>query len=187
LRRNIVRNRRKTTGNLITSGRIHRHFRQFRHSAAVLRKTVNAAARGARARSARFHRLNEAAVAALELVARQGVPAGASMVDGGLGMIRQDRWCSRISGDILGKTISKQHRRGSTRIFCNPNALVSPLWVECRGQAHNVEVAIGDLFATRNPLKSQAARKVLSPISQHSCHHVQVVRAFKVMAGAHPI
>src|ERR1700738_1363432 len=88
----------------------------------------------------------------------------------GLGMIRLDRWCSRIIGDILGKAISKQHCRGSTRIFCNPSALVSPLWVECRAQAHNVEVAIGDLFATRNPLKSQAARKVLSPISQHSCH-----------------
>ena len=133
-------------------------------------------------------RLNEAAVAALELVARQGVPTGALMFDGWLGMIKLDRWCSRISGDILGMPISKQHCRGSsTRIFCNPNALISPLWVECRGQAHNVEVAIGDLFATRNPLKSQAARKVLSPISQHSCHHVQVVRAFEVMAGAHPI
>ena len=47
------------------------------------------------------------------------------MVDGGLGMIRLDRWCSRISGDILGKAVSKQHRRGSSRIFCNPNALVS--------------------------------------------------------------
>ena len=93
--------------------------------------------------------------------------------------------CSQISGDILGKAISKQHRRGSSTIFCNPNALVSPLRVDGRGQAHNAEVVIGDLFATRNPLKSQAARKVLSPISQHSCHHVQVVRAFE--AGAHPI
>ena len=72
--------------------------------------------------------------------------------------------CSRISGDILGKSISEQHRRGSSRIFCNPNALVSPLWVEARGQAHNAEVVIGDLFATRNPLKLHAARKVLSPI-----------------------
>src|ERR1035437_5024321 len=69
--------------------------------------------------------------------------------------------CSRISGDILGKAISKQHRRGSSRIFCNPNALVSPLWVEGRGQAHNAEVVIGDLFATRNPLKLHAARKIL--------------------------
>jgi hypothetical protein len=93
--------------------------------------------------------------------------------------------CSRISGDILGKAISKQHRRGSTRIFCNPNALDSPLWVEGGGQAHNAEVVIGDIFATRNPLKLHAARKVLSPIAQHSCHHVQVVHAFK--AGAHPI
>src|SRR5450756_3060668 len=73
--------------------------------------------------------------------------------------------CSRISGDILGNAISKQHPWGSTRIFCNPNALVSPLWVEGRCQAHNVEVAVGDLFATRNPLKSHVARKVLSPFS----------------------
>jgi hypothetical protein len=29
LRRNIVMNRRKTTANLITSGKIHRHFRHF--------------------------------------------------------------------------------------------------------------------------------------------------------------
>jgi hypothetical protein len=108
------------------------------------------------------------------------------MLDGWLGMIKLDRWCSRISGDILGMAISKQHCRGSsTGIFCNPNALISPLWVECRGQAHNVEVAIGDLFATQ-PLIT-GARKVLSPVSQHSCHHVQVVRAFEVMAGAHPI
>jgi hypothetical protein len=68
----------------------------------------------------------------------------------------------RLSGDILEKAISKQHRRSSTRIFCNPNALVLPLWVEGRGPAHNVEVVIGDLFATRNPLKLQAARKILS-------------------------
>ena len=52
----------------------------------------------------------------------------------------------------MGKAISKQHPRGSTRIFCNPNALASPLWVEGRCQAHNVEVVVGDLFATRNPL-----------------------------------
>jgi len=30
LRRNIVMNRRKTTANLIASGKIHRHFRHFR-------------------------------------------------------------------------------------------------------------------------------------------------------------
>jgi hypothetical protein len=93
--------------------------------------------------------------------------------------------CGRIGGDILGKAVSRQHRRGSTRIFCNLNALDSALWVEGRAQAHNVEVVIGDLSPTRNPLKLHAARKVLSPTSQHSCHHVQVVHAFK--AGAHPI
>ena len=80
--------------------------------------------------------------------------------------------CSQISGDILGNAISKQHRWGSSTIFCNPNALFSPLSVDGRGPAHNAEVVIGDLFATRNPLKIKVSRKVLSPIAQHSCHHV---------------
>lgn len=93
--------------------------------------------------------------------------------------------CSRISDDIMGKAISKLYPRGISRIFCNPNAWVSPLWVEGCRQAHNVEVVIGDVFATRNPLKSYAAGKILSPITQHSCHHVEVVRAFE--AGAHSI
>jgi hypothetical protein len=35
LRRNIVMNCRKTTGNLIASGKIHRHFRHFRRCRAA--------------------------------------------------------------------------------------------------------------------------------------------------------
>jgi hypothetical protein len=64
-------------------------------------------------------------------------------------------------------------RRGSTRIFCKPNALVSSLRVKGRGQAHNVEVLIGDLFATRNPLKKyfplyRNIRAITSKLCVHS-------------------
>jgi hypothetical protein len=94
--------------------------------------------------------------------------------------------CSRISGDILGKAISKQHRRGSTRIFCNPNALDSPLWVEGRGQAHNAGVVIGDLFATRNPFEITRCEKSTFPYiatfvpSRPSCACIQGRRSSNI-------
>jgi hypothetical protein len=43
--------------------------------------------------------------------------------------------------------------------------LVSPLWLEGRCQAANVEVVAGDLFATPNPLRSHPEKNLLSPFS----------------------
>ena len=80
---------------------------------------------------------------------------------------------------MLSKTISNQRPQASIGAFCKPDALVWPLWLEDRCQAPNVEFVRGDLFATRNPLKSHAERNVLSPFGNIQCRNVQVVCAFK--------
>src|SRR4029450_4279613 len=60
--------------------------------------------------------------------------------------------------------------------FPNSVARVWPLWLEGRCRASNVKVVVGDLFATPNLLKSHTERNLLSPIKQHPCRNVQVVR-----------
>jgi hypothetical protein len=60
--------------------------------------------------------------------------------------------------------------------FPNSVARVWPLWLEGRCQASSVKVVVGDLFATPNLLKSHTERNLLSPIKQHPCRNVQVVR-----------
>src|SRR5262245_5379857 len=96
----------------------------------------------------------------IEVVAAMGAPATSSSVAGGLGMNSPVRpvprgWRPTIS-NIQG-TIAW----GLSAIV----ALVWPLWLESRCQASNVEVVAGDLFATRNLLKSHAERSLLCPYS----------------------
>ena len=72
--------------------------------------------------------------------------------------------CSRINDD--GDQHDLEHPRDdSVGDFPQLVALVWPLWLESHCQASNVEVVAGDLFATRNLLKSHVEGNLLFPYS----------------------
>jgi hypothetical protein len=104
-----------------------------------------------RSRTNAQHRLNEAALAALN--AGVGVPTASSEA----GAVR--------STLMPTSKISTHPRDDSVRTFRNSVALVWPPWPEGRCQASNAAVVAGDVFATPNPLTSHTEKNLLSPFS----------------------
>src|SRR5258707_12874818 len=61
-------------------------------------------------------------------------------------------------------TSRNSFRETGSRFFSSPQASVRPMRFKDRYQAHNAEVEMCALFATRNSLKLQEVRKVFLPI-----------------------